>query len=280
MKIVSTQRSQVLSGRIATALNIPLIDIRWQKFPDGEIYLRSTEPAEKIIICGSVVTSDDLLELILLKDVFFSSDITLLVPYMGYARQDKQFNSGEPLSARAVARILGEGVSRVVTVNIHEKSVLDHFNSKTTDVSLSKQAAELIHTLSLSSPLILAPDEGALNLAGDVGRYGLWEFDHLQKTRLSGDQVIMKPKSIPVHNRDVVIVDDIISTGGTQATAAAMLREQGAKSVHTVGIHGVLASGAYSRLLSSGINSVSCSDTIERASSAFSAAPALKEVLS
>jgi len=280
MKIVSTQRSQVLSGRIATALNIPLIDIRWQKFPDGEIYLRSTEPAEKVIVCGSIITSDDLLELILLKDVFFSSDITLLVPYMGYARQDKQFNSGEPLSARAVARILGEDISRVVTVNIHEKSVLDHFRTNTADISLSKQAAAFIHTLSLSSPLILAPDEGALHLAGDVARYGSWEFDHLQKTRLSGDQVIMKPKSIPVHNRDVVIVDDIISTGGTQATAATMLREQGAKSVHTVGIHGVLASGAYARLVSSGINSVSCSDTIEKACSAFSAAPALKEVLS
>ena len=187
---------------------------------------------------------------------------------------------GEPLSARAVARILGTGVSRVVTVNIHEISVLDHFGTNTTDISLSKQVAVFIHSLSLSSPLILAPDEGALHLAGDVGRYGSWEFDHLEKTRLSGDRVDIKPKSISVHDRDVVIVDDIISTGGTQATAAKMLREQGAKSVHTVGIHGVLASGAYSRLLSFGINSVSCSDTIERACSAFSAAPALKDVLS
>jgi ribose-phosphate pyrophosphokinase len=77
----------------------------------------------------------------------------------------------------------------------------------------------------------------------------------------------------------VVILDDIISTGGTQATAAMMLYEQGARSIHTVGIHGVLASGAYTRLISAGIASISCSDTVERACSTYSAAKVLAEYL-
>jgi len=275
MKVVSTQRSQVLAGRLSNALNIPVIDTRWQKFPDGEIYVRAMQPAEKVIICGSVLTSDDLVELLLLKDAFSSSDVTLIIPYMGYARQDKQFNPGEPLSARAIAQILGKNTSRVYTVNIHEKSVLNHFHTEATDVSLSGPAAEFIRTLSLNNPLILSPDEGALLLARDVASHGSWESDYLQKTRISGEQVRIEPKSVSVSERDVVIIDDIISTGGTQATAAAMLYDQGARSIHTMGIHGVLASGAYTRLTSAGIDSISCSDTIERACSTYSAASVL-----
>jgi len=279
MKVVSTQRSQVLAGRLATALNIPVIDTRWQKFPDGEIYVRAEQPAEKVIICGSILISDDLVELLLLKDIYSESDISLIVPYMGYARQDKQFNPGEPLSARAIAQILGNGVSRVYTVNIHEKSVLNYFNTEATDVSLSTPAAAYIDTLSLENPLILSPDEGALHLGRDVASHGNWDCDYLQKIRISGEQVRIEPKSVPVSGRDVVILDDIISTGGTQATAAMMLYEQGARSIHTVGIHGVLASGAYTRLTSAGIASISCSDTIERACSTYSAAKVLAEYL-
>ncbi|MDD1725160.1 MAG: ribose-phosphate diphosphokinase [Methanospirillum sp.] len=279
MKVVSTQRSQVLAGRLATAMNIPLIDVRWQKFPDGEIYLRAEESSEQIIIMGSVLTSDDLVELLLLKDAFLSSEITLIIPYMGYARQDKQFNPGEPLSARAVAGILGMNAKRVVTINIHEKTVLDHFGTTTTDLSLSSLMGGRIAELSLDNPLILSPDEGALYLARDIAGSGGWESDYLQKTRLSGELVRIEPKEVSVRSRDVVIIDDIISTGGTQSTAAKMLMEQGAKAVHTICVHGVLATGAYARLLSSGISSVSCSDSIERACSTYSAAPVLSEYL-
>ena len=275
MKVVSNQRSQVLAGRLASVLNIPIIDTRWQRFPDGEIYLRTMQAAEKVIICGSVLTSDDLVELLLLKDTFHVSDITLVIPYMGYARQDKQFNPGEPLSARVIAGVLGKDVSRIFTVNIHEKSILNYFHTEVTDISLAGPSTEFIRSLSLENPLIISPDEGALLLAKDVASQGRWESDYLEKTRLSGDRVVIAPKNVPVTNRDVVILDDIISTGGTQSTAAMMLYEQGARSIHTVGIHGVLASGAYNRLCSAGICSVSCSDTIERACSTFTAASSL-----
>lgn len=279
MKVVSTQRSQVLAGRLATALNIPVIDTRWQKFPDGEIYLRSMDSAEKIIICGSILTSDDLVELLLLKDTFCDSDITMVIPYMGYARQDKQFNPGEPLSARAIAGIIGNEVTSVYTINIHEKTILNYFKTEATDLSLSSPVSEFINSLSLDNPLIISPDEGALHLSHDVAGLGNWESDYLHKTRLSGELVKIEPKNIPVKNRDVIILDDIISTGGTQATAAAMLYEQGARSIHTIGIHGVLASGAYTRLTSAGISSISCSDTIERACSTYSASSVLAEYL-
>jgi ribose-phosphate pyrophosphokinase len=129
-----------------------------------------------------------------------------------------------------------------------------------------------IGKLPLKSPLILAPDEGAASLAEEIARTGGWETDYLQKIRLGGDEVRIEPKNIPVAARDVVIVDDIISTGGTQATAAAMLYNQGAAAIHTVCVHGVMANGAYSRLIKSGFCGVFSSDTIESGCSSYSAA--------
>lgn len=279
MKIISTRRSQVLAGRLASLLNIPLIDIRWQNFPDGEIYLRAAGNDSEIILVGSIVTSDDLIEILLLADTFADAHKTLVIPYMGYARQDKQFNAGEPLSARAVAAAAGRGMKEIITVNIHEDTVLDHFPVPARNVSQARSMGEFIKTLPCVSPLILGPDIGAAGLSRDIAGVGGWESDHLHKVRLSGEEVRIEPKSIPVKNRDVIIVDDIISTGGTQATAAKMLYEQGAASIHTVCVHGVFATGAYARLLSAGIRSVTCSDTIEQACSGYSAAAGIAETL-
>ncbi len=279
MKIISTRRSQVLAGRIAEILQKPLVDVRWTRFPDGEIYLRSGEISDRMVIVGSLVESDDLIELLLLTDLCSSSEIILVLPYMGYARQDKQFNPGEPLSARIIARTLGSGVSQVITVNLHEKTIIPFFGVPTIDTSLSGEMARHIRELSLKSPLILGPDIGASGLARDIAAAGGWESDHLHKVRLSGTEVKIEPKEIPVKGRDVVIVDDIISTGGTQATAAAMLLEQGAASICTVCVHGVLATGAYTHLKSAGISQVISSDTIESACSGYSAARTIVDAL-
>jgi len=279
MKIISTRRSQVLAGKIAEILQKPLVDVRWTRFPDGEIYLRSGEISDRMVIVGSLVESDDLIELLLLTDLCSSSEITLVLPYMGYARQDKQFNPGEPLSARIIARTLGSGVNRVITVNLHEKTIIPFFGVPTVDTSLAGEMTNAIRKFSFTSPLILGPDIGAANLARDIATAGGWESDHLHKVRLSGVEVRIEPKEIPVKGRDVVIVDDIISTGGTQATAAAMLFEQGAASICTVCVHGVLATGAYTHLKSSGISQVVSSDTIESACSGYSAARTIVDAL-
>jgi ribose-phosphate pyrophosphokinase len=279
MKIISTRRSQVLAGRIAGALQCAISDVRWTRFPDGEIYLQAHEISDHMVIVGSLVESDDFIELLLLIDACSESEITLVLPYMGYARQDKQFNPGEPLSARAIARALGSGVRKVTTINLHEQTVLPYFGVPATDISLAKAMAEKIQSLPSSSPLILGPDAGAAKLAQDIGHAGGWESDHLHKIRLSGEEVRIEPKSIPVAGREVVIVDDIISTGGTLATATAMLYQQGASAIYSVCVHGVLATGAYTHLISAGIKGVFSSDTIESACSTYSAAGIIADVL-
>jgi ribose-phosphate pyrophosphokinase len=272
MRIISTERSQVLAARIAEKLGIPLVETKFTRFPDGELYLRCGELDDETLIVSSVVDNDMFVQTLLAIDAADQSRNTLVVPYLGYSRQDKRFFPGEPISARAVARALSTGIDRVFVVNIHDRGVLDHFGAPAKDVTIAPAVGGYIGDLHLNNPLVLAPDEGAINFAADVAAVGGWDCDHLEKTRLSGEEVRIAPKTIDAAGREVVIVDDIISTGGTLATAACMLREQGAASTHAACVHGVLTSGAYTRLRAAGVSSVVSSDTYENASSFISAA--------
>jgi ribose-phosphate pyrophosphokinase len=272
MKVICTEQSQVLAIRIARALKTTVVDVKYSRFPDGEDYLMAGEIDDEMVIVGSVVDNDSLVQLMLLVDACDRATNLLVLPYMAYARQDKRFKQGEPVSSRVVARALSQGVSEVITVNIHEKEVLKSFTVPARNLSLAKDIGSYIRTLQLDNPLILAPDEGAIAFAEQVASVGGWEYDHLEKTRLSGVDVQMAPRQLSAKTRSVVIVDDIISTGGTIATAAGMLYQQGATDVFAACVHGVFTGGAYVHLMATGIRDVICSDTIERGSSRISAA--------
>jgi ribose-phosphate pyrophosphokinase len=272
MKVICTEKSQILGTSLARALKTDIVEVKYSRFPDGEQYLITGELDDETIIVGSVVDNDALVQLLLVIDACDGSKNRLVIPYMGYARQDKRFRQGEPVSARAIAQALSRGVSEIITVNIHETEVLRYFGVPARNISLAQNIGSYIKTLHLDNPLILAPDEGALIFARQVASAGDWEFDHLEKKRLSGVEVQMAPKQLCAASRSVVIVDDIISTGGTIATASGMLYQQGAKDVFAVCVHGVLTGGAYVRLVAAGIRDVICSDTIEQGCSKISAA--------
>jgi ribose-phosphate pyrophosphokinase len=279
MKVICTEKSQILATQLAKVLKTEIVDVKFSRFPDGEQFLKAGILDDETIIVGSVVDNDSLVQLILLVDACEGSKNRLVLPYMAYARQDKRFRPGEPISARAIARVLSHGVTDITTVNIHEKGVLSYFSVPARNISLARDLGSYIKTIKLDNPLILAPDEGALAFAEQVASSGSWDFDHLEKTRLSGDTVIMAPKQLCAASRSVVIVDDIISTGGTITTAAGMLYKQGATDVFAACVHGVLTGGAYVRLISSGIRDVICSNTIERGCSAISAADQIAQAL-
>jgi ribose-phosphate pyrophosphokinase len=279
MKVICTEKSQILATRLARAQKTTVVNVKYSRFPDGELYLVTGELDTETVIVSSLVDNDALVQLLLLIDACECSNIRLVIPYMGYARQDKQFRKGEPLSARAVARAISMGVSECITVNIHEPYVLRFFGAPARNISLATEIGAYINMLDLKNPLILAPDDGAMAFAGEVASVGGWEYDHLEKTRISGEQVTMAPRALSAALRPVVIVDDIISTGGTIATAAGMLSAQGATDVYAACVHGVLTGGAYVRLMEAGVRDVICSDTIERGCSKISAANQITHAL-
>jgi ribose-phosphate pyrophosphokinase len=281
--IVSGSASQALSASLAAETGEALAAVEYDRFPDGELLVRGPEDVgERAVVVASTATSDAHVELLQLQDAVReagASEVVTVIPYMGYGRQDEAFEPGEPVSARAVARAISTGTDRVVVVNPHEGSVLDHFDASARAVDASARLAEALPT-DLSEPLFLGPDASAETLAGSVrDAYGGGETDHLEKTRHDGQTVTIEPGSATVSGRDVILVDDIVATGTTMSEAIASIDADGARRVFATCVHPLLAANARTKLERAGVAGIYGTDTLERPVSAVSAAPAVAEEL-
>ncbi len=280
MKIVGGPASQLLASRTARALGTEPVLCEFNRFPDGELYLRIADEIknESVILIQSTPTDSDLVSLLQLIDACNEAkELNVVIPYMGYSRQDKRFKPREPISARAVARCIN--ADRVFTVNIHEKSVLGYFPCPAKNLDAAKLLGEYIAGFGLENPILVAPDEGAEGLVKKVSSGLGFDYDHLQKTRLSGDTVTIKTKNIDVTGRHVVLVDDMIATGGTMTESIKMLKDQGAVDVYLACVHPVLARNAVLRLFNAGVKDIIATDTLEKAESTLSVAPLIADAL-
>ena len=280
MKIVGGPASQLLASRTARALGTEPVLCEFNRFPDGELYLRIADEIknESVILIQSTPTDSDLVSLLQLIDACNEAkELNVVIPYMGYSRQDKRFKPREPISARAVARCIN--ADRVFTVNIHEKSVLGYFPCPAKNLDAAKLLGEYIAGFVLGNPILVAPDEGAEGLVKKVSSGLGFDYDHLQKTRLSGDTVTIKTKNIDVTGRHVVLVDDMIATGGTMTESIKMLKDQGAVDVYLACVHPVLARNAVLRLFNAGVKDIIATDTLEKAESTLSVAPLIADAL-
>jgi ribose-phosphate pyrophosphokinase len=277
--IVSGSASQSLSAALAAETGEELAAVSVEHFPDGEL-LAQVEGAvgDRAIVVGSTVSSDAHIEILQLQDAVReagASEVVTVIPYMGYARQDRAFEDGQPVSARAVARALSPGTDRVVTVNPHERAVCDFFDAETTAVDAAGLLADPLPA-DLTDPVFLSPDEGAIDLAETVREaHGSGATDYFEKTRLSGSEVEIEPHDVTVAGRDVVLVDDIVATGSTMSEAVAAIAGQGAARTFVTCVHPMLAANARTKLARAGVAAIYGTDTIERPVSAVSVAPEL-----
>ena len=281
--IIGGPSSQLLAGKVAVILGQELALCEYRTFPDGEAYTQVASDLEnEVTIIQSTPKDSDIIYLLQLLDVCRGKKVTLVIPYFGYARQDKIFKPGEPMTARAIASalnpLLGEE-GRVYTVNIHARSVLSHFRCPAENLDATPLLAGRVQTLGLNDPVVISPDKGAMEMAKDAAMHLGAVCDYLEKTRLSGTEVSMTPKEIDVVGRDVVIFDDMIATGGTMATAITLLRKQGAKRVFLAAVHPVLTGNAILKLYRSGVEAVIAADTLDRSVSTVSVAPLIAEAI-
>lgn len=280
MNIIGGPASQLLAGRVSDELESALFVSEFRKFPDGELYMRILDDiaGEEVTVIQSTMSDSDFVALLLLIDACGeAAKINVVIPYMGYARQDKRFERGEPISAHAMARAIK--ADNVFTINIHAPSILEHFEARATNLDATPMIGKYIKNLKLKNPLIVAPDDGAIALARNASKDLGIDCDFLEKKRLSGEKVIIQPKNIPVKGRDVIIIDDIISTGGTMAETIALLKKQGANEVFAACVHPVLSSNAILRLFRAGVKGIIATDTIDRGVSAVSVAPVIASAL-
>ena len=277
MKVVAGTSAPLLSKRIADLLKAELLNATFKRFPDGELYVRieGAKAEDEVVVVQSITSNDDLVCLMLMLDALEGANVTAVVPYMGYARQDRRFNEGEAISIRAVARLIESYADRVVTVNIHSKEGASYFK-KLVEVNAMPLIGEYYSGKDI---VMVSPDLGSYERVRVAAEHAGCEFDYLEKRRIDAETVEIKPKSLDVKDKNVVIVDDIISTGGTMIEATKMLLIEGAKSVECACVHAVLAGNALNRLYSAGISRVVATDTIEKVVSVISVAEAIVEAL-
>jgi len=264
MKVVAGSASINLGKRVAEELNVDFAEPEFTKFPDGELRVQIPPfEDESAVLIQTTYPSDKIIELFLLQDALREMNvkkIITVIPYFGYSRQDKIFNPGEAISARVMAKHISLYSDNAIVIDIHAESILSWFTVPVLHIHATLPISRWLEERGVN--MVISPDKGGYTRARLVAEQLGAEFDYLQKTRLSGEEVIIRPKHLNVQGKHVAIVDDIISTGGTIARAAEQLRAQGAERIYAVCTHGLFINHAIEKLKSS-VDEFAATDTIE-----------------
>lgn len=283
--IIGGSASQKLAALISKELDETLCPLETRKFPDGERYIRigGNLESDAVVIQSTGYPQDqNLLELFLILKTLKSLDvenIKVVIPYFGYARQEKRFKSGEAISAQVVSELLEAcGATEIFSINLHEDGLRNLFNIPAHNLSAMPLIAEYIEE-HLDDPVIIAPDKGALGFASEIAGILGCDSDHLEKTRISPDKVETRTKDLDVQGREAVIIDDIISTGGTIINASHILRQHGASKIVVSCVHPVLVEDALLRIFASGVDDVIATDTLQSDASTISVVPLIADFI-
>ncbi len=268
MLVFSGSSSMDLALGVSRARGSSLGELDTRRFPDGEYYINvlSKVIGEDCVVIQSTQTNDLLVELIFILDTLNdlgAGNIDVVIPYMGYSRQDKRFKPGESLSAKTVLKLIDGLSDSIRLINAH---FLD-CSGKSNVYGIELCNLDAFPAIAgyfqdrFSDPVILAPDKGSLGYAKKTAALMECDFDYLHKTRISDTEVEIATKKLNVSGKDVIILDDMISTGGTIIEAANILRSQGAASVNVGCVHGVFSKGI--AVFEDIVDDMVCTDTLE-----------------
>lgn len=269
IKLFSGSQSGQIANAIANAYGRPLGDLSIRKFSDGEIlteYNESVRGATVFLIASTYDSTDNLMELLLMIDAAkrASADyITAVIPYFGYARQDRKDKPRVPIGAKLIANMLtAAGADRIMTMDLHAAQIQGFFDIPFDHLDSSYVFLPYIQSLNLKDIIIAAPDVGSSYRARVYARHLGCEFVICDKFRVKANEVAEMTVIGDVIGKNVVMIDDLIDTGNTLAKAGAMLLEQGAKSVRALCTHPVLSGKAYETIENSTLEELVVCDTI------------------
>ena len=269
--VIGGKASEDLAKKLAKQLKASFVSSELRIFPDGESKITiSAKPKKgKIVVVNSTYPPVDsnLMQMLSLisKARQFSSDIVCVIPYLGYARQDREFLPGEVVTLSVIAKLLkASGASKVIIVDIHSKMGLKHFVIPIKNVSATQELVNHFKKLKLKDPLVVSPDLGGAIRAKEFAKLYGTNFIALkkQRDRKTGKVEIITSDLDGVKGRDLVLVDDMISTGGSIVKATEFLKKQKCGRVYVACTHALLIDNAEKKIRKAGISGIISTNTI------------------
>ena len=268
-KIFAGTGSQQLAEQICKSYGCPPGKINIQKFSDGEIqpiFLESIRGDFVFLVQSTYAPSDNLMELLLMIDAARRASaykIIVVMPYYGYARQDRKDRPRVAIGSKLVANMLvAAGADRIITMDLHAPQIQGYFDIPVDHLDSSAVFIPYITQLRLENLTFAAPDVGATNRIREIASYFEAEMVICDKHRKRANEISSMVVIGDVHDKDIVIIDDICDTGGTLAKSAALLKEKGARSVRALITHPVLSGKAYENIENSALEELVVCDTI------------------
>jgi ribose-phosphate pyrophosphokinase len=269
-KLFSGSANPEFATKVAEYLGMNVSNATLNKFSDGEISVQITESVRGqdvfIIQPTCAPTNDNLMELLIMVDALKRSSaksISAVIPYYGYARQDRKAAPRVPITAKLVADILETaGISRVVTIDLHAAQIQGFFNIPADNLFGSILFANYIKSKNLANPIIGSPDIGGVARARSYADKLGYDLVIVDKKREKANVAEVMNIIGDVKGKDVILVDDMVDTAGTLVKAAEVLKKKGANSVMACCTHGVLSGPAYERIEKGELDELVISDTI------------------
>lgn len=269
VKLFSGRATRYLAEKIAGEYGQDLGNVIINDFSDGEFQpsFEETVRGDSVFLIQSTFpSSDNFMELLLMIDAAkraSANKIIAVIPYFGWARQDRKDNPRVPIGAKLAANLLtAAGAHRIVTMDLHADQIQGFFETPVDHLFASAIFLEYVTSLNLDNLVMASPDMGGSKRANSYAKYLNCEVVICYKQRLKANVIEKMTVIGDVKDRDIVLVDDIIDTAGTLTTAADMMMEKGARSVRAVCTHPILSGNAYERIEKSQLTELIVTDTI------------------
>jgi ribose-phosphate pyrophosphokinase len=269
VKIFSGTGSQYLATKIASKFGEPLGQVNIQRFSDGEIgveFQESIRGRSVFLVQSTYSPTDNLMELLLMIDAAKRASaykVIAVIPYYGYARQDRKDRPRVAIGSKLVANMLtAAGADRVVTMDLHAPQIQGYFDIPVDHLDSSAIFIPYIENLNLANLTFAAPDVGSANRIREIATFFECEMVICDKHRKRANEIASMVLIGDVADRDVVLIDDICDTGGTLCKSAALMKEKGARSVRALCTHPVLSGKAYENIANSVMEELVVCDTI------------------
>lgn len=269
VKIFSGTNSQYLSKKIALEYGKPLGELVIQKFSDGEVspfFVESVRGCDVFLISSTFAPADNLLELLLMIDAAKRASakyVTVVMPYFGYARQDRKDRPRVAIGAKLIANLISAaGADRIMTCDLHAGQIQGFFDIPVDHLDGSFIFVPYVRSLQLENLLIASPDVGGTKRARSFAKHFDADMVVIDKYRKRANEVASMQVIGNVEDKDIILVDDLVDTGGTLAKASIVLKEEGARSVRAIATHPILSGNAYENIENSALEEIVVTDTI------------------